>query len=167
MIELWDAYLKTGELAGCDLIRGEVIPDGLYHLVSNIIVRHIDGSFLVMQRDYGKPNYPGMFEASAGGSALKGERGYEAALRELEEETGIIADNLKLVYKDVSNDTIYEGFLCVTDCDKDSIKLQAGETISYRWLDEKEFLKFMESDLFVPPCRKRIKNFLGQIDNIR
>ena len=45
MIELWDAYLKTGELAGCDLIRGEVIPDGLYHLVSNIIVRHIDGSF--------------------------------------------------------------------------------------------------------------------------
>lgn len=165
MIELWDAYLKTGELAGHDLIRGDVIPDGLYHLVSNIIVRHVDGSFLVMQRDYGKPNYPGLFEASAGGSALKGENGYEAALRELSEETGIVNADLRLIYKDISSDTIYEGFLCVTNCNKDSIKLQVGETISYKWLSKEEFLDFMESDLFVPPCRRRIKSYFAKIDN--
>ena len=45
-MEIWDAYYEDGSLAGCDLIRGEKIPDGLYHLVSEVIVRHNDGDFL-------------------------------------------------------------------------------------------------------------------------
>ncbi len=41
-----------------------------YHLVCDIIVRHSDGTYLLMQRGYRKP-YGGMWEASAGGSALR------------------------------------------------------------------------------------------------
>lgn len=33
MPEIWDAYNKDGTLAGFDLIRGEKIPNGIYHLV--------------------------------------------------------------------------------------------------------------------------------------
>ena len=72
-MEIWDAYFFDGTLAGQDLIRGEPISDGLYHLVSEILVRHIDGDYLLMQRDPRKPNYGRFFEATAGGSALKGE----------------------------------------------------------------------------------------------
>ena len=71
--EIWDAYYSDGILAGRDLVRGEPIPDGLHHLVSEILVRHTDGDYLLMQRDPRKPNYGGCFEATAGGSALKGE----------------------------------------------------------------------------------------------
>ena len=39
---------------------------------SAIIVRHADGSYLVMQRDKRK-HLGGMWEATAGGSALQGE----------------------------------------------------------------------------------------------
>lgn len=42
ILEIWDAYLLDGYLANQDLVRGESIPKGLYHLVSEILVRHID-----------------------------------------------------------------------------------------------------------------------------
>lgn len=49
-MEIWDAYLEDYTLAGCDLIRGNEIPNGLFHLVSEVIVRHKDGTYLLMQR---------------------------------------------------------------------------------------------------------------------
>ena len=87
-MELWDAYDKDFQkLAGKTLVRGELIPQGLYHLVCDIIVRHADGAYLLMQRDPRKP-WGGMWEATAGGSALAGETPLECAARELREETG-------------------------------------------------------------------------------
>lgn len=147
-MEIWDGYLKDGSLAGVDLIRGEKIPSGLYHLVSEVLVRHIDGDYLLMQRDYCKHNYGGYYEASAGGSALKGEDKLTCAKRELQEETGINVDKdsfIEVGYY-VSNDTIYYSFLCVIDYDKTNIKLQKNETISYKWINEKEFIAFINSN---------------------
>ena len=38
-MEVWDAYNKEFEkIEGMTLIRGEAIPDGVYHLVSDVIV---------------------------------------------------------------------------------------------------------------------------------
>lgn len=162
-MELWDAYREDGTLAGCNLVRGEVIPGGLFHLVSEIIVRHEDGTFLLMQRDFKKPNFPGLYEASAGGSALNGESPYEAAIRELKEETGVEALKLEQIYRCMSKDTIYYGYLCETNCDKASITLQEGETISYLWLTKEEFLKFVESDKYVQSYKKRMSDYLDTI----
>lgn len=162
-MELWDAYRGDGTLAGSNLVRGEAIPGGLFHLVCEIIVRHEDGSFLLMQRDLRKPNFPGLFEASAGGSALAGERPYDAAIRELKEETGVETTELEQIYKCVSKDTIYYGYLCRTNCEKDSITLQEGETISYLWLTKEEFFKFIESDKYVQSYKERISEYLDTI----
>jgi 8-oxo-dGTP diphosphatase len=162
-MEIWDAYKEDGTLAGCDLIRGEEIPYGLYHLVSEIIVKHKDGMYLIMQRDWEKTNFPGLYEASAGGSALKGEGPYEAAIRELKEETGIDADKLKQIYKCIGKNTIYYGYLCETDCNKEDITLQEGETISYLWMTKEEFLKFVESDEYVEEYKERMSEYLDSI----
>ncbi|MBR6753881.1 MAG: NUDIX domain-containing protein, partial [Clostridia bacterium] len=88
-MEIWDAYLQDGTKAGMDLVRGEPVPEGLYHLVSEVLVRHEEGDYLLMQRSFEKPNYPGFWEATAGGSALKGEEALSCAIRETREETGI------------------------------------------------------------------------------
>ena len=95
-MELWDAYdEKLNKIEGKTLVRGEDVPDGVFHLVCEIIVRHADGTYLLMQRDHRK-HLGGMWEATAGGSALQGEDPLTCALRELFEETGIEIENLKL-----------------------------------------------------------------------
>ena len=166
-MEIWDAYLPNGTLAGCDLVRGEPIPDGLYHLVSEIVVRHIDGEYLLMQRDPRKPNYGGYFEATAGGSALKGEDADCCARRELREETGIDAGTLTNIGHFVSHNTIYGIFLCVTDCDKNAVKLQEGETVSYKWISEAEFIDFVNSDAMIDVQYQRYLPYLKQMGYVK
>ena len=93
-MELWDAYdAQFRKIEGVTLVRGEPVPARLFHLATDILVRHTDGNYLLMQRDWRK-NFGGTWEATAGGSALKGESALECALRELQEETGIVSDHL-------------------------------------------------------------------------
>lgn len=166
-MEIWDAYLSDGTPAGCELVRGEPIPVGLHHLVSEILVRHRDGHYLLMQRDPQKPNYGGFYEATAGGSALKGEDALACARRELHEETGVEAGSLTKIGHFVSHNTIYETFLCVTDCDKNSITLQKGETVSYKWISEAEFIDFVNSDAMIDAQFQRYAPYLKQMGYIK
>lgn len=164
-MELWDGYYEDETLAGRDLVRGQAIPKGLFHIVCDVVVCHEDGEYLLMQRDWKKETYPGMYESSAGGSVLKGETPLEGAKRELWEETGIKAENLQFLYRKINqkNDAIHYGYLCRTNQNKDSICLQAGETISYLWLGKEEFLKFIQTERYVPVCRERLKEFFDSI----
>ncbi len=150
MVELWDAYDKDfNRIDGVTLVRGESIPDGMYHLVADIVVKHTDKTYLLMQRDYSKHIAGGLWELTAGGSALLGESPLDCAIRELREETGIVSENFEYFGYIVSEEhaTIYTEFLCTTNCDKDSILLQEGETITYRWLTEAELENFPEKEL--------------------
>jgi 8-oxo-dGTP pyrophosphatase MutT (NUDIX family) len=166
-VEIWDAYLPDGSLAGCDLVRGEPIPEGLRHLVSEILVRHVDGRYLLMQRDPRKPNYGGYYEATAGGSALKGEDALACASRELLEETGIETGELTPIGRFVSADTIYESFLCVTDCKKDTVKLQEGETVSYKWVSEGEFMDFVNSPGMIDVQYQRYEPYFKKMGYVK
>ena len=146
-MELWDAYDKDfRKIQGITLIRGEAIPEGIFHLVCDVIVRHADGSYLLMQRDKRK-HFGGMWEATAGGSAIQNESPLECAARELQEETGITSDNLVEVGRVRSRDTIYVEYLCVTDCKKDSITLQEGETSAYKWVSRMELVSMKRDEL--------------------
>ena len=163
-MELWDAYDNMGNKTGETLVRGEPIPKGLYHLVSCIVVRHADGDFLLMRRAPEKEHYPNIWEIGAGGSVVQGETAEISARRELEEETGISRGQWSYLGRYVEWDTIYEGFLCVSDWPKDQIRLQAGETVDYRWLSREGFIRFFDSD----DCIQRFKNRLGgYVDTLR
>ena len=117
-IECWDAYDCNENEIGFDLIRDEPIPKDMYHLVSEVLASHEDGSFLIMKRDLQKQSYPGLYEASAGGSALNGESALEAAKRELLEETGLHAHSWEEVNTEITHNTIYKSFACITTCSK-------------------------------------------------
>lgn len=156
-MEIWDAYDTQENRLGIDLIRGEKIPEGMLHLVCEILVQHEDGSFLLMQRDPCKESWPGKWEASAGGSALKGEDPETCARRELEEETGICAEQMTQLYHSQTATAIHYGYLCKTDHPKDQIRLQEGETVAYQWMDPELFYAFMDTDDFIPTARERLK----------
>ena len=148
-MEIWDAYDEhLNRVDGVTLIRGEKpVPEGLYHLVSEILVRHTDGSFLLMQRDQRK-HLGGMWEASAGGSALQGEGALDCALRELREETGVTGKLTHLGWIiDRKRHTIYAEYLCETDIAKDGILLQEGETTAYRWISAEDLQQLSREEL--------------------
>ena len=75
-MELWDLYDRDGNITGetWERVAGRnnKIPDGRYHMVCEILVRHTDGTFLLTKRHPEKDLYPGFWEATCGGSAVKG-----------------------------------------------------------------------------------------------
>lgn len=167
MPELWDAYLPDGRKAGQTLTRGDEIPAGFFHIVADVLVKHTDGDYLVMQRDYRKPGYPGKFEAGASGAILQGETPYEGALRELREETGIQTDSLTFLFaaSDLTQ-TLYFSYFCLTDCDKTSVTLQEGETIACRWLSEDDFFTFIQTDAFASGPLTRWQPYLETVRSL-
>ena len=160
-MEIWDAYdEKFNKIDGVSLIRDKKIPDGYFHLVCEIIVRHADGTYLIMQRDKRK-HLGGMWEATAGGSALQGEDPMTCAIRELREATGIVSSNLKEIGRVIhhGHKSYYVDYLCNTDVEKSSITLQDGETSDYRWVEAEE-LRNMDRNLL---ATQRIQNFIEEL----
>ena len=160
-MELWDAYDRNfNKIDGVALVRGEPIPEGLYHLVSEVIVRHADGSYLLMQRDP-KKIHGGMWEATAGGSALQGENALDCAVRELREETGIVPERLTEIGRLAinRNHSIYVEYLCVTNCEKDAVTLQEGETVAWRWISRDDLRGMPKQELVT----YRIQQFISEL----
>ncbi len=54
-MELWDAYDSNFNIIeGVTLVRGEPIPEGMFHLSCSVLVRHTDGTYLIIKRKQGK-----------------------------------------------------------------------------------------------------------------
>ena len=160
-MELWDAYdERLNKIDGVVLIRGEQIPYDCFHLVCEIIVKHKDGNYLIMQRDTRK-HLGGMWEATAGGSALQGENPITCARRELYEETGIVSDSLVEIGRVLHHEhkSFYVEYLCITDVDKNSIVLQEGETSDYKWITADELRRLSRDEL----ATQRILNFIEEL----
>lgn len=167
--EIWDLYDREGKRTGqtCERYFGSYkdIPDGLYHLVVDLLVLHSDGTYLLTKRSEDKDVNPGFWEASAGGSALSGEEPLEAAKRELFEETGLVADSLELVgvlFKDSSHG-MYYSYLARVSCDKDSIVLQEGETTDYKWVDREGLLAYVDSPEAMTSHNKRYEKYIDAL----
>lgn len=162
-MEIWDGYNADGTLAGVDIIRGEPIPEGLYFLTVEILVRHTDGDYLLMHRDPNKSVFGGYLEATAGGGVQKGETPLEGAIRELKEETGISAQTLIPIANMPYHRMLCHQYLCITDCKKDSVTLQEGETVGYKWVSEAEFIDFIHSGNMIPTQRERFDGYFRKL----
>ena len=133
--------------------------------MSDILVQHSDGSYLLTKRHPGKDIYPGYWEASAGGSAQLGEGPEECAKRELFEETGILCDRFELVkiaFSTRSPSLIYS-YLARVDCDKEAITLQEGETTEYKWVDVAGLLEYAESELAIKSSVERYRDYYNKL----
>ena len=167
-MEKWDLYDGQGNRTGetWERSRAREIPEGKFHYVCDVLIRHQDGTFLLTLRDPEKDLYPGCLEASAGGSALAGETPEEAAGREMKEETGLEAEHLDLIgitRKPGSRSMVY-AYLAVADCDKDAIRLQEGETAGYRWVETPEFFRLIREEPVLKIQYPRYKPYLDTLE---
>lgn len=167
-MEIWDLYDKQGNKTGetWERSRAFEIPEGMYHIVCDILIRHRDGDFLLTLRDSRKEMYPGCWEASAGGSVLAGETPKEGARREMLEETGLKAERLELIGTTVKPETrsIVNAYLGIVSCDKASVRLQTGETVDYQWVDTPSLLRLLSEEPVLKVQYPRYKPYLDTLE---
>ena len=167
-MEIWDLYDEKGNKTGetWERSRAKEIPEGRYHIVCDILIRHRDGDFLLTLRDSRKEMYPGCWEASAGGSALAGETPEEGARREMQEETGLKAEKLELISitRKPDSRSVVSAFIAMVDAAKDSVMLQEGETVDYQWMKLSALRKMIRDEPVLAIQYPRYKPYLDTLD---
>lgn len=157
-MEIWDLYDENQNLTKKSHERGNVIPEGYYHLVVHIWIRNSAGKYLITKRAENRKTYPLMYECVSG-SVLQGETSKQGAVREVQEEVGLDFTNKngRLVktevrkefngepYNDILNVWLYE-----YDGEIDLSKATTNEVCEAKWVTLFEIKQIEESGLLVP-----------------
>ncbi|MCR4846815.1 MAG: NUDIX domain-containing protein [Eubacterium sp.] len=151
MAESFDLYDVNRNRTGKTLERGNKVPEGYYRLVVHVCIFGSDGRMLIQKRQPFKSGWSGMWDITAGGSALAGDTSQQAASRELKEEVGIDYDLTGIrpamtIYFDGGFNDIYTINM---DVDIDSLELQKTEVERVAWATEEEILDMLHKKEFV------------------
>lgn len=155
-MEKRDIFDASGNNLGTPIVRGEPMPEGTYVLSVSIFTINDKGEILLTLRAPEKPNFPNMWEITAGG-ALAGEKGIEAAVRELREETGLKAKPEDLTLLEVIREptAFVECYLYRTNTPVSAVILQEKETVAARFTSLKRFEELMHTDSIAQPVAFR------------
>ncbi len=165
-LELWDLCDREGHPTGqvWDRRNAERIPEGTYHIVCDVLILNREGEYLLTQRDLRKETHPGEWEASGGGSALMGETPLEAARREMLEETGLTPADMELVGVTLHGRGLYYSYLVHTEDARDSVRLQEGETVDYRWVTPAQLIAITREEGGLKAHNERYRSYLDQLE---
>ena len=150
-MEIWDLYTKERILTSKSHVRGEIIPDGYYHLVVHVWIVNSKGEFLISKRSKTRPTFPLYWEC-VGGSVLKGENSLEGAIRETKEEIGIDLDKTKgkIIHTKIRKNDIMDAWLFHYNGDISLSNATTDEVCECRWMSLCEIEKLMKDGQFVP-----------------
>ncbi len=161
--ELWDLYDKHRSLTGRTMIRGETVPEGLYHLTVDVWITDGRGKYLISRRALNRPIFAGMYE-TAGGSCLIGETSLQGAMREAYEELGVDLSDCRgrLLYIKKRGDNFKDAWLFEYKGEIDLSKATTDEVMELSWMTPDEIRLLFEQGKFVEP----LKYFFTDIDGI-
>jgi isopentenyldiphosphate isomerase len=156
-MEIWDLYNENRERIGKDLVRGQDVPPGCYHLVVQVWIRNSRGEYLISQRSADREVFPLMWE-TVGGSAVKGEDSMTAALRETKEEIGVVLkpEKGKLIFTQVGRQyrgkryaDILDVWLFSYDGEADLHSATTQEVAQTKWMTKEEIKKLFAAEKMV------------------
>ncbi len=87
--ELLDVVDENDKVIGVKT-RGEIHAEGLMHRAVHILVFNSSGGLFIQKRSMSKDENPGQWDSSAAGHVDSGETYLQCAIRELEEELGVV-----------------------------------------------------------------------------
>ncbi len=148
--ELWDVYDADRNLTGRLHRRGDFLEEGDYHLVVHVWLLNSSGEFLLTKRAPCK-GFPNTWETS-GGAAQAGDDSLRAALREVREETGLVAlaDNAELMYSFRREADFCDVWLVRQDFCLEDVVLLDGETVDKTYVNADTLLSLYRSKKLVP-----------------
>lgn len=142
-MELVDIYNNKHEIMGYTKGRKELV-EGEFRLSCFVWILNDKDEILVQQRLASAKKCPNMWETASGG-AEAGDTAKTAALRELEEELGIIANDkdLRFIGSYARINDFVEVFLLKSNISIDDLKLQEDEVQAAKWMSISEFEKII------------------------
>ena len=151
-MELFDLYDENRVKTEKTIVRGEKIPDGLYHIVVHVCIFNSKGEMLIQQRQPFKAGWSNMWDVSVGGSAVSGDTSQTAAEREVCEEIGynISLKNCRpviTIHFDHGFDDIYT---VNEDIDLNKLVLQPEEVQAVKWATQDEIIQMIDENKFIP-----------------
>lgn len=157
MKEYWDIVDAEGKPTGRTIKRGAPMQPGEYHLSVSIWIVNAKGEFLISKRVPDKVAAPDMWETT-GGSAISGEDGLTAALREVNEELGIRLDPARgsifseYTWPHSSGDgaAYIVVWLFRQEVGLADIVLQQEETCDVKWASKDELRALIQDGSFIP-----------------
>lgn len=174
-MEKWDLYTKYREKTGKEHIRGEKIPEGLYHLVVHVWIRNSRGEYLLSRRAADRPTYPFFWE-TVGGSVLQGETSIEGAVREVKEEVGITLspESGQLAFTKIRDTVNGEKFRDILDVwvfyydgEADLTAATTKEVAECKWLRSDQIYDLFQEQKLVPTLDYFFSAFSGPIPHYR
>ena len=132
-MEYNDIYDQHRRKTGRTHLRGTSWKKGEYGLVSCVWIYDGKGKLLLTQRAPEK-SFAGTWENS-GGAVRTGENSLQAIVRELQEETGIVAkpEEFELLQSGMDGNTHYDYYALKRDIPIEQVVLQPGETVDAKW----------------------------------
>lgn len=164
-MEVWDLYDGERNPLGKTHIRGNKMQPGEFHIVVEVITLNADGRIFMTQRDPVKP-LPMLWETT-GGSVIAGESSLTGALRELEEETGLLArpEELRFLGQTKGGNYFLDSYVwrCKERIDMNALQLQAGEVHAAQLVNWIEFQQMNRERLIVPSVYQRMEFYFEKL----
>ncbi len=152
--ELFDV-VDAGDRVIGQATRGEVHARGLLHRAAHVFVFNSQGQLLLQQRSATKDAHPLCWTSSCSGHLDSGETYEVAAVRELKEEIGLVADVEFLVKFPAGPETSSEHTsLFRAVCDEEPVP-DPTEVADLQWATVEEWHRELENcpERFDPPFR--------------
>lgn len=163
MAERIDIFNGLGQATGHTQLRSEELLEDAWYQIVLIWTRNADGKLLLTRRQANKRFFPLHWEVTQG-MAQAGEGPFNAAKRELREETGLMPEDsywryLGTVWKqsDLQGhhyQSMVAVYLVQLDEREPAIACQPEEVAESKWVTVEEYLSIPEEEMesFTPEC---------------
>ena len=151
-MEAWDLDTTDRVNTGQTMLRGDRVPEGLFHLQVHVCIFNSRGEMLIQQRQVTKRWYAGLWDYSVGGSAVAGDTSLAAAERETLEELGLrvsLAGRRPAVTRWYGA-MIDDYYILPLDADLSGLTLQKEEVQAVRWAAREDILALLAEGRFCP-----------------
>ncbi len=148
-MELWDVYDQCMQKQARTHVRGVPLEEGDYHLIVHVYPVNDRGEILIQKRADTVKTKPGMW-ATTGGSVIAGETFFQGAMRELQEELGIVADaeHTRLLTIMQRPNRFRGVWLVHTNVTEDDLVLQEEEVADAKWVTPDQIRQMLANGEF-------------------
>ena len=166
-MEIWDILDEQGNKTGKTIQKGEMIPEGYYHMGADIWIIDSKNNILIQKRSPQKKQSPNVW-AMTGGSVIKGETTLETIERETFEELRIKLNmkNIKLVNHYKTGRVWIDSYLIKQEVDIKDIVMQEEEVSDVKWATYEEIEELNSNEKFLHNRWDYVKNVINSISYI-